>query len=392
MLKFLVRGLLILACVIAAVGFFYRDRVSQLLAVNSLFSEEKITENFSTMTDLFYSTELPRGDGPVSPLPEGTQITLPAGFDSWAEARSLTALVVLKDGEIVHESYYQGTGPEDRRISWSVAKSYLATLVGTAVDAGEIPDLDALVTDYVPAFAGTAYEGVSIRNVLNMSSGVVFNEDYFDFWSDINKMGRVLALGGSMDAFAADLDETFIEPGTRFQYTSIDTHVLGMVLRAATGESLPELITTRLIEPLGLESDGAYITDGDGVAFALGGLNFTTRDYARFGQMILQEGEWQGKQIVSADWVLRSTRATAKTAEGALKYGYQWWMPRDIDPAQRDHEFFGIGVYGQHLYINPEKGVVIAHNGSDRAFRDTGVIDTNIAMFRALAEAAAGGQ
>ena len=380
MLRILLRAVVVIACVAAAVGFFYRDRIAQLRAVNSLFSEEKITENFSTMTDLFYSTELPRGDGPVSPLPKATPIPLPEGFEAWTQDRSLTALVVLKDGEIVHESYYQGTGPADRRISWSVAKSYLSTLIGTAVDAGEIEDLNAMVTDYVPDLSGSAYEGASIRDVLNMSSGVVFNEDYFDFWSDINKMGRVLALGGSMDAFAVKLDEKFVEPGTQFEYTSIDTHVLGMVLRAATGETLPDLITTRLIEPLGLESDGAYITDGQGVAFALGGLNFTTRDYARFGQMILQEGQW------------RATRATAKTAEGDLKYGFQWWMPRDIDTAKRDHEFMGIGVYGQHLYINPEKGVVIAHNASDRAFRKTGVIDTNIAMFRALAEAAAGGQ
>ena len=385
MLKWIFRIVVALAVILAVTAFTYRDRIERLLAVNSLFEADRIVANFISMPDLFFSANLSRGDGPVSPLPEGQAIEMPAGYDDWVRERDLTALVVLRDGEIVHEAYFQDTDADDRRISWSVAKSYLSTVFGTAVDRGEIASLDDPVTKYAPSLAGTAYDGATIRHVLNMSSGVTFNEDYFDFSSDINRMGRVLALGRSMDAFAEDLTETFIEPGERFQYVSIDTHVLGMVLRGATGDSVVNLLTERVIKPLGLEQDGVYLTDGYGVAFALGGLNFTTRDYARFGQMVLDGGTWQGERIISQDWLTEATRASANTADGALHYGYQWWMPRDIDPTDPDHEYMGIGIYGQYLYINPAEGVVIAQNGADPSFQQAGALDEHVAMWRQIA-------
>ena len=385
MLKWIFRIIVALAVILAVTAFTYRDRIERLLAVNSLFDPDRIVANFISMPDLFFSAELSRGDGPVSPLPEGQAIVMPDGYDDWVSERDLTALVVLRDGEIVHEAYFQDTDADDRRISWSVAKSYLSTVFGTAVDRGEIASLDDPVTKYAPSLAGTAYDGATIRHVLNMSSGVTFNEDYFDFSSDINRMGRVLALGRSMDAFTEDLTETFIEPGERFQYVSIDTHVLGMVLRGATGDSVVNLLTERVIKPLGLEQDGVYLTDGYGVAFALGGLNFTTRDYARFGQMVLDGGTWQGERIISQDWLTEATRASANTADGALNYGYQWWMPRDIDPTDPDHEYMGIGIYGQYLYINPAEGIVIAQNGADPSFQQAGALDEHVAMWRQIA-------
>ena len=139
-----------------------------------------------------------------------------------------------------------------------------------------------------------------------MASGVTFDEDYFDFNSDINRMGRVVALGGTLDDFAASFTDRFAEPGETWQYVSIDTHVIGMVIRGATGRSVTGLLQEKILAPLGLESGGYYITDGAGVAFVLGGLNFTTRDFARFGQMILQNGKYGGKQVVPADWVAAS--------------------------------------------------------------------------------------
>ncbi|MEM9437542.1 MAG: serine hydrolase [Pseudomonadota bacterium] len=387
MLRLLARALAVLAIIAVAAGFIYRDRIAQLMAVNSLFAEDRIVENFSSMPSLFYSTELSRGDGPVSELPQGPELDLPEDYANWVEARSITSVVVLHDGEIVHEAYYKGTGPEDRRISWSVAKSYLATLVGTAVDAGEIASLDDPVTQYAPSLAGTAYDGNTVRSILQMSSGVVFDEDYLDFWSDINRMGRVLALGRSMDGFAEDLSETFIAPGEKWHYVSIDTHVLGMVLRGATGRSVVDLIQERLLGPLGLEQDGAYVTDGDGVAFVLGGLNFTTRDYARFGQMVLEGGEWQGERIVSEAWLTEATRASANTEPGSIRYGYQWWILGDEDISDPDHAFLGRGIYGQHLYIDPKRNVVIMQTAADRSFQAPGAFDETIAMLRQLAAA-----
>jgi CubicO group peptidase (beta-lactamase class C family) len=254
-------------------------------------------------------------------------------------------------------------------------------LLGIIVDEGLIASIDDPVVTYAPDLAESGYATATIRNVLNMSSGVQFNEDYFDFWSDINKMGRVLALGQSMDGFAAGITATQSTPGERWQYVSIDTHVLSMVIRGATGRSIPDLMSEKIIQPLGLEADPYYLTDGYGVAFVLGGLNLRTRDYARFGQMILQNGEWDGQQIVPADWIAASTIRSAPTRPGARGYGYQWWMPSD----GRDGEFFGHGVYGQYIYIDRATGTVIAANSADRGFRQPGVQEGNIEMFRKIA-------
>ncbi|MFT4619026.1 MAG: CubicO group peptidase (beta-lactamase class C family) [Polaromonas sp.] len=226
---------LALAIIAAGLGLWKREEITRLMAVNSLFAEDKIVDNFSHMNAAFLTREVPRGDGPVSALPKGTDTPLPHDAQTWIKDRAVTSLLVLKDGQITHESYHLGTGPDDLRISWSVAKSYLSLLFGILNDDGTIPDLDAQVVSFVPALADTAYAGATIRDVLQMESGVLFDEDYLDFNSDINRMGRVLALGGAMDDFAASISERFAEPGSQMQYTSIDTHVLGMVIRAASG-------------------------------------------------------------------------------------------------------------------------------------------------------------
>ncbi|OJI94894.1 hypothetical protein LY10_04254 [Planktotalea frisia] len=380
--RYLVRAIFVLALIAVAVGVWKREEIKRLLAVNSLFSEEKIITNFSGMNAAFLSVDVPRGDGPVAELPKGTEATLTPEVTQWVKDRTITALVVFKDGALVHESYYQGTNADDLRISWSVAKSYLSSLLGVLLDEGAIASIDDPVTKYAPSLKGGAYDGATIRNVLNMASGVTFDEDYLDQTSDINKMGRVLALGGSMDGFAADLSETFAEPGTDWQYVSIDTHIISMIIRGATGREIAPLLSEKVIIPMGLEASPYYLTDGNGVAFVLGGLNLRTRDYARMGQMFLQNGAYNGQQIVPADWVAASTVPSAPTAQGEYGYGYQWWMPKD----GREGEFLARGVYGQYIYINRPLGVVIASNAADRKFRDEGVGDYNIEIFRKIAE------
>ena len=383
-LKWTVRlaGLLILAAIV--VGIWKREEITRLLAVNSLFDADRIVQNFSNMDAAFLHVELPRGDGPVSPLPAGTALTMPAAYDAWVADRSVTSVLVLQDGAIVHEAYYQGTEPGDRRISWSMAKSYLSALFGVLVDEGAIASLDDPVTDYAPMLRGGAYDGATIRNVLQMSSGVLFDEDYLDYDSDINRMGRVLALGGKMDDFAAGLTERFVDAGAQWKYTSIDTHVVGMVARGATGRSVPDLMTEKLVQPLGLEQSPLYLTDGVGVAFVLGGLNITTRDYARFGQMVLQDGQWQGQQVVPADWVDASTVPSARTEAGRIGYGYQWWIPVGARPGV----VMGRGIYGQYLYIDDQAQMVIVVTAADRQFRDEGVHAGNVDMLRAIVAAA----
>ncbi len=380
--KIALRVLAVLALLALAAGLWKREEIARLMAVNTLFDEARIVTNFSHMDRAFLTVPVPRGDGPVSPLPQGSPADLPPDVAEWIAARSVTALVVLKDGEVVHESYHLGTDPEDRRISWSVAKSYLSALLGTLVADGTIPDLDAPVTQYAPLLAGSAYDGASIRNVAQMASGVAFDEDYLDYNSDINRMGREIALGGTLDGFTAGLTTRDRDPGRAWQYVSMDTHVIGMVIRGATGRDIPSLLSERIIAPLGLEAEPYYLTDGDGVAFVLGGLNLTTRDYARFGQMIAQDGVWQGTRILPEGWVAESTAPSAPTAPGTIGYGYQWWVPVGAGPGQ----VMARGIYGQYLYIDQPRGVVIATNGADRGFREPGVDDANIAIFRLIAD------
>lgn len=373
-------GLAVLIVIASVLALWQREKLTRLLAVNSLFSAENIVTNFSHMDRLFLTAPLPRGDGPVSPLPPGAPYTLPDDVQDWIQDRAVTALVVLHDGQLVHESYYLGTEPDDLRISWSMAKSFLSALTGVLVAEGAV-DLSRPVTDYVPALAGSAYDGATVEDVLQMESGLEFDEDYLDFWSDINRMGRVLALGRSMDGFAAGQDLRRVGPGTDWEYVSIDTHVLGMVLRGATGRSATELMAERIIAPLGVERAPYYLADGHDTAFVLGGLNLTARDYARFGQMIAQGGEWQGRQVVPADWIDASTAASARTAPDELGYGYQWWIPWDPQPG----EVFGRGIYGQYLWIDRTRNVVIVVTAADRDFREAGVNETNVAMLRRIA-------
>lgn len=384
--KWLLRASLMLILAALVVGFWKREEIARLLAVNSLFDADRIVSNFSNMDAAFLHVEIPRGDGPVSPLPQGAPISMPARYDAWVNERSVTSMLVLKDGQIVHQAYYQGTDAEDRRISWSVAKSYLSALFGILVDEGHIASLDDPVVKYAPVLAGGAYDTASVRNVLQMASGVTFDEDYLDYDSDINKMGRVLALGGQMDDFAASLSGSFAQPGETWKYTSIDTHVVGMVARGATGRSIVDLMAEKLISPLGLERAPYYLTDGVGVAFVLGGLNITTRDYARFGQMILQDGMWQGKRVAPADWIAASTAPSAPTKPGKTGYGYQWWMPVGAGPGQ----FMGRGIYGQYLYIDKEAGVLIVTTGADKFFREAGINEENVDMFRQIVAATKG--
>lgn len=380
-LTWLARILVLLLLAAVAVGLWKREELTRLWAVNTLFGEGKIVGNFSAMQAAFLTVPVPRGDGPTSDLPHGAAFDLPEGADQWIGARALTSLLVMKDAQIRFEEYFLGTGPDDLRISWSLAKSYLSALFGVLVAEGAIGSLDDPVTQYAPALKGTAYDGASIRNVLNMASGVTFDEDYLDFNSDINRMGRVVALGSTLDEFTASFTETFAAPGAQWQYVSIDTHVVGMVIRGATGRSVPELLSEKIIAPLGQDRDARYITDGAGVAFVLGGLNLTTRDYARFALMIAQNGQYGGTQVVPADWVAASIAPSAPTKPGRIGYGYQWWIPVGAEPG----EVLGRGIYGQYLYIDQQRGIVIVVTAADRKFREPGVNDANIEMMRKIA-------
>ena len=372
-----------LGIVTGGAALWKREEIARLIAVNGLFAPDRIVANFSHMDRAFLSVPLETGARPW-PLPQGPALALPDGFEPWAEDRALTAAVVLDGDRIVHESYRLGTGADDLRISWSVAKSVLSLLTGILVAEGAVA-LDDPVVRHVPALKGTAYDGVVLEDVLQMESGVLFDEDYLDRNSDINRMGRVLALGGTLDGFTAELSQRRGDPGADMQYVSMDTHVVGMVLRGATGRAVPDLLSEKLFAPMGLEGPARYLTDGAGTAFVLGGLNMKTRDYARIGLLVARDGAGPGGQVVPAAWIEASTRASARTGPGEFGYGYQWWVPEDARPG----EVLARGIYGQYVYVDRARAVVVAVNAADRAFREDGRHGENIAMFREIADAVA---
>ena len=391
-------GLIFLTLIVVALVFaaFNIDRLKRLNAVNTLFSEDKIVSNFSNMKSAFAFLPI-KDTGKLEvwaiakkPLPETySQNGKNKSTEKWLTLSKTTSMLVVQNGKITHESYGLGTGPDDLRISWSVAKSFLSAAFGIAVEQGLIKLVDP-VDKYVPALANSGYKGVSVRNVLNMSSGVEFNEDYLDFWSDIKRMGRVLAIGGSMDEFSASIKGVEREQGTARQYVSIDTHVLSMVLRAATGKSLIDYLGEKIVSPIGFKRAPYYTTDSEGNAFALGGLNVTTRDYARFGQMILDGGIWQGERIVPAQWIAKSTKTSAPDAANGdgWGYGYQWWIPPGSE--KNGDDFVARGVYGQYIYINPKTQTVIIKTSVNRAFKEfqedgSSAHENNVEMFRSIA-------
>lgn len=372
--------------------------VKRLQTVNTLFDANKIVHNFSHMNEAFLHQNLEISDQPfiwpenLKPLPETVTVAgKPRNLAKLLETLDTTALIVIQDGKILNESYYKGTDRDDRRISWSVAKSFMSGLYGQAFEKGQVKSLDDKVETYVPSLKGSAYEGATLRNVLNMASGITYNEDYMDPKSDINDMGKVLGLGGSMDDYATGLTERDIPAGERWKYVSIDTHVAAMVLRNATGKSLHQLFNETYSAHLGFENAPYYLTDGENVAFALGGLNLTTRDYAKFGQLFLDGGKFGDKQVIPEEWVRASTGHSAPTiGERGVGYGYQWWVPMPQEGSNKG-DFFAVGIYGQYIYINPAKKLVIAKNAADREFaleQDgyTHSMNVNIDMMRSLAD------
>jgi hypothetical protein len=226
-----------------------------------------------------------------------------------------------------------------------------------------------------------------------MSSGARWNEDYSDPDSDIAAYGRVMAGAGSLDAFAAGCVRERA-PGTFNLYNSTDTHVLGMVLRRATGRSLAEYLRDKLWAPLGMEADGFWMVDAAGAEMAGVGLNAVLRDYARLGCCYLNGGAWNGVQVVPSAWVTASVTPDAPhlrpgaraSAVRSLGYGYQWWVPDDSGA------FSAIGVYNQFVWVDPAARTVIAKTSAFRDYASTPGLESyrvadHFALFAAIAKA-----
>jgi CubicO group peptidase (beta-lactamase class C family) len=383
-------GILLIALI------FNFDRAQRLYRVINLFNSDVIVENFRTMGDKLDSRTIHHGPDvfifkrDIKKLPEkytfkGKQKSV----SSFIDHTGTTGLIVIKDDTILFENYYRGNTEASKVVSWSVAKSFVSALFGIALSEGRIKDINQAVTDYLPLLKSSGYNGVSIKNVLQMSSGIRFNEVYADFNSDINKMGRYFALNMPLADFVASL-KAEKKPGTFHHYVSMDTQVLGMILREATGKTLSAYAEEKLWKPLGMESDAYWNIDGSGMEGAFGFLNVTLRDYARFGRLYLKKGNWNGKQIVPEAWVKASVTPDAPhlmpgkrpNASWVLGYGYQWWIPEN-----QDGDYLAIGIYGQAIYVYPRYNIVIAKTSAYADYNKDGsdMEIESIEMFRAIA-------
>ena len=371
---------------------------SNVLTVLTLFDRDKRVENFRRMAEIFPSRPV-RRSGNAFQFPRAPR-ELDVAFDYAGRTYRLDAflqrtvtsgLLVVKDDQIVYERYLLGATENSRLTSFSVAKSFVSALVGIAIDDGRISGVDRPVTDYVPELKGSGYDGVPIKHILQMSSGVHFDEDYASWSSDISIMfAKSFVLGSPINAYPQGLHSER-RSGEAFNYISVDTQVLGMLLVHATGKPLATYLEEKIWGALGMESDTAWVTDRpgkDGMEYAFCCLNATLRDYAKFGRLYLHGGDWNGRRIVPEKWVRESVvpdkpylvHSGAYTPDWTIGYQYQWWVPEGTEG-----EFMAIGVWGQYIYVNPARNVIIVKTAVDPDFDDRDM--ENLAAFRAIAAA-----
>jgi len=281
-------------------------------------------------------------------------------LEDYVRANRVTALLVLKDGTVAHERYLFGNGPRTRWMSMSIAKSITSTLIGAAVHEGAISSVDDLVTRYVPSLAGTAYDGVTVRQVLTMTSGAHWDETYTDPRSDRRRLleAQVAQLRGAALEVMARLPRT-ATPGSRHNYSTGETQVAGEILRGAVSRPLSTYLSERIWQPMGMEHEARWWLDAPGgIEIGGSGLSATLRDYGRFGLFMLQDGVVDGVRHLPEGWVQDATSARQLPDGSALPYGYLWWIPQT--PASlRDGAYSAEGIHGQFLYMNPAARVVI---------------------------------
>jgi len=274
-------------------------------------------------------------------------------LDDYLLRGDVLGLLVLKDNQIVYQKYLHDATPEDRFLSMSISKSVVSVLISVALEEGKIHSVDDPVTQYLPYLKDSAYKDATLKNLLQMASGIEFNEDYLDPKADIHRVIFDLIRGGEAFKETAVALKQERKPGTAFHYQSINTQMLGLILEKVTGTPLNKYAEEKLWKKIGAESDAFFCeSKSQPEICAFGCFNATLRDYARFGLMAMNYGKLGDTRVVNDAWIHESTTAPAFNPG----YGYQWWLTANSP----DHVFRAIGIYGQTIYINPAKHVVIA--------------------------------
>ncbi len=335
---------------------------------DGVLTPQLAVHTFRNIDRLFPTRTVPRSSTPM-PLPRaaaplGTVRFTDRGtrydLEDYLELNRVAGLLVLRNGRVALERYRFGNSARTRWMSMSIAKSITATLIGAAVQQGYIGALADPVTRYVPSLAGSAYEGVSVRDVLMMSSGVRWNETYTDPASDRRRLleAQISQVPGSALAVMRGLPRA-AEPGTVNTYNTGETQVAAEILRNAVGRPLATYLSERIWQGFGMEADANWWLDSpDGIEIGGSGFSATLRDYGRFGLFVLNGGVAGGEAILPAGWMHEATSPTVLRGGTPLAYGYLWWTGRT--PASlRDGAFAAVGIHGQFLYVNPVARVVI---------------------------------
>jgi len=290
------------------------------------------------------------------PLPAGAPLKLPLDVDAYLAGQRAAGLIVVQDGRVRLERYGLGFDANGRWTSFSVAKSMTSTLVGAALRDGAIRSLDDKVSDYLPEMKGSAYDDVSIRQLLTMTSGVQWNEDYTDPNSDVARFNNHKPEDG-VDANVSYLRKLprAAPAGTRWNYSTGETNLVGVLLARAIKKPLATYLSEKIWVPAGMEQQATWLLSRTGTEISGCCVQAATRDYARLGVFILGGARVDGKSVVADGWLAEATTKRADIGMPGRGYGYQWWTYDDGTFAAR-------GIFGQGIFIDPKRKLVIVSN------------------------------
>ncbi|MCW5637963.1 MAG: serine hydrolase [Rubrivivax sp.] len=366
-LKRVILALLGAAAVAGGVGWFSLDKETRGLIATLPTDRDLLFWNQAQRDAAFRALDrlpilaksrvVPAGNKP-SPLPPGPPLTLPLDLDAYLAGQRAAGLVVLHDGRLRLERFGLGFDAAGRWTSFSVAKSITSTLVGAALRDGHIRSMDDKVSDYLPQMKGSAYDDVSIRQLLTMTSGVRWNEDYDDPNSDVSRFNNHEPEPG-VDALVSYLRRLprAAPAGTVWNYSTGETNLVGVLLGQAVGEPLADYLSKKVWIPAGMEQQATWILSRSGREISGCCLQAATRDFARFGQFILDGARVGGRSIVPDGWLAEATTARTPIGEPGRGYGYQWWTYADGSFAAR-------GIFGQGIFIDPKRRLVIASSAN----------------------------
>ena len=349
---------LLLAATLALVGLpsFAADKSPPPASV-LFWSQAQKEAGFPKMEAQFPVSTAARGER-VHPLPAGASLKVvqvggqPFDLTAFMASEKTAGILVLQDGRVRLESYGLGYGPNGRWTSFSVAKSVTSTLVGAAVKDGDIKSLDDKVTRYIPGLRGSAYDQVSVRQLLTMTSGVKWNEDYTDPNSDVALLFSTPADPG-LDSTVSYMRKLPREaaPGAKWVYKTGETNLIGVLVTSATGKSLSAYLSEKIWKPYGMEQDALWMIDERGQEAGGCCLSMTLRDYGRVGEFLRTGGIGSAGAVLPRDWIAEATRQQAAT-DDRFGYGYQWWTePGGV--------FNGLGIFGQRLHVDPARKLVV---------------------------------